>query len=68
MAQAARKVTAKDANFLAFVKLAAIRVWLRVYESAPWSLRFRQLIRASGRMSAGPCAAGIAPALRPGSP
>jgi len=23
------------ANYLAFVKLAAIRIWLRVYESAP---------------------------------
>jgi hypothetical protein len=24
------------ANYLAFIKLAAIRIWLRSYESAPW--------------------------------
>jgi len=24
------------ANYLAFVKLAAIRIWLRVYESTPY--------------------------------
>jgi transposase len=27
------------ANDLAFVKLAAIRMWLRAYESTPWSIR-----------------------------
>jgi hypothetical protein len=24
------------ANYLAFIKLAAIRIWLRAYESTPW--------------------------------
>ena len=24
------------ANYLAFIKLASIRIWLRAYESAPW--------------------------------
>jgi transposase len=25
------------ANYLAFIKLASIRIWLRAYESVPWS-------------------------------
>jgi len=27
------------ANYLAFVKLASIRLWIRAYESTPWSSR-----------------------------
>ena len=26
-------------DYLAFIKLAAIRIWLSAYESAPWSSR-----------------------------
>lgn len=32
-----------DADYLAFIKLAAIRIWLRAYESTPyrlWLLRY----------------------------
>jgi transposase len=38
MAVARRIATRYDrlaANYLAFIKLASIRIWLRVYESAP---------------------------------
>ena len=27
------------ANYLAFIKLASIRIWLRAYESTPWVAR-----------------------------
>jgi transposase len=30
------------ANYLAFIKLASIRIWLRAYKSTPWSTRLNQ--------------------------
>jgi hypothetical protein len=40
--QCRRVATACDklaANYLAFVKLASLRIWLRANESTPWSTR-----------------------------
>src|SRR6266702_3879619 len=36
------------ANYLAFIKLAAIRIWLRAYESTPYFGRFIELIGETG--------------------
>jgi hypothetical protein len=41
------------ANYLAFIKLASIRVWLRANESTPWT----DLSRGSDRYSVASCAA-----------
>jgi hypothetical protein len=44
----------RQANYLAFIKLGAIRIWLHANEFAPWWARFRASLRATGVQSASP--------------
>jgi hypothetical protein len=39
---ATRTTNSRLINYLAFLKLAAIRIWLRAYESTPWRATARR--------------------------